>query len=418
MGTKTLFSVFVVSSFVLGWAAGMQWHKVQGKPAGTTTGLADTAPSTALAPAPYASSPLLPGSGDGRADSACNCAPLEAVAGPADSNFEDLLRQRRFAGALRLYRELDRAGAPQLGRLKQQLLAFMRQQMQQLNYSDFIDLAGLYLAEYYDDIDVLLVAAQFNQRMGYLEEAIGLFQQAQTYAYQAQQRRQVNAAYGEFVRSVDASLAGQNRWRELISFYAHTNTVGLIRPADRIRLAQLHYLGGNYQVGRSILAALAGDPHWGERARRALQQWEAETPSAEAQELARSPAAAEAIAMQPRGEHYLVPVYFGDETANLILDTGASMVTLSRRRFDSLRRSRGAISLGSRMFHTANGVSNGEVYQMDELRIGEYLLQNINIAVLDFSMQAGTDGLLGMNVLKHFRFEIDQDNHQLLLQER
>ena len=49
---------------------------------------------------------------------------------------------------------------------------------------------------------------------------------------------------------------------------------------------------------------------------------------------------------------------------------------------------------------------------------GEQVLQNVDIAVLDFRPRGGVDGLLGMNVLRHYRFEIDQDRDVLRLQRR
>ena len=42
-------------------------------------------------------------------------------------------------------------------------------------------------------------------------------------------------------------------------------------------------------------------------------------------------------------------------------------------------------------------------------------MNNTQIAVLEFDMNQGVDGLLGMNVLGQFRFQIDQENTQLLL---
>ena len=68
-----------------------------------------------------------------------------------------------------------------------------------------------------------------------------------------------------------------------------------------------------------------------------------------------------------------------------------------------------------RPFRTAGGVTMGTVYTVSEFSLGPYLLSNTQIAVLDFTMKPGVDGLLGMNVLGQFRFQIDQENARLLL---
>ncbi|TQV78207.1 hypothetical protein FKG94_14140 [Exilibacterium tricleocarpae] len=415
MGTKLFFSISIVLSFALGWVAG-NYSPQPGPGGGPVAGAEPVSPALADGtPRPRTAV------NDGGAEIAvtgCDCYVEAEQPATTAPSFTALLQQRRFGEALQLYRRAMDYGDPQRHELRKQLLAFMRLKLQQLNYRDFIDLAGLFLEEYYDDIDVLLIAATFNQRMGYLEEAIGLFQQAVLYAYQPGQKRQVAAAYDDFVRAVDALLAKQSRWQDLWRFYAHTDTVGLIRPADKIRLAQLYYRAGNQALGREVLASLDDDPHWREEAAQALRQWDAGQATALAQERPEPDPATETIALQTRGEHYLVPVYFDDQAAHLILDTGASMLTLTREHFDTLSRGLDILPLGSRMFHTANGVSNGEVYRVEALSIGNYELRGVNVAVLNMSMGDDADGLLGMNVLKHFKFEIDQDRNRLNLRAR
>ena len=67
------------------------------------------------------------------------------------------------------------------------------------------------------------------------------------------------------------------------------------------------------------------------------------------------------------------------------------------------------------MFRTAGGVAQGTVYSVPELTLGTYQLTDTQIAVLDFELKPGVDGLLGMNILGQFRFQIDQENASLLL---
>ena len=57
----------------------------------------------------------------------------------------------------------------------------------------------------------------------------------------------------------------------------------------------------------------------------------------------------------------------------------------------------------------------GTVYSFPEVSLGAYLMKNIQIAVLDFDTNREIDGLLGMNVLGQFRFQIDQENTRLIL---
>jgi predicted aspartyl protease len=101
-----------------------------------------------------------------------------------------------------------------------------------------------------------------------------------------------------------------------------------------------------------------------------------------------------------------------------MIDTGASITSLSQERFDVLSRDSHFEYLGWRLFNTAGGPARGTVYRASSLQLGAQALREVDIAVLDFQQGPGIDGLLGMNVLRHFHFEIDQDRDLLHLQQR
>lgn len=94
------------------------------------------------------------------------------------------------------------------------------------------------------------------------------------------------------------------------------------------------------------------------------------------------------------------------------------MTTLSRQAFQALSNANDFDLMGQRMFNTANGITKGNIYRVDHLEIGRFMLNDAQIAVLDFKMPEGVDGLLGMNVLEHFRFHIDQEKQLLYLADR
>ena len=63
-------------------------------------------------------------------------------------------------------------------------------------------------------------------------------------------------------------------------------------------------------------------------------------------------------------------------------------------------------------------MTRGEVYQAESIALGNTRLSAVEIAVLDYESPAGVDGLLGMNVLRNYRFQIDQDENVLYLRPR
>ena len=120
--------------------------------------------------------------------------------------------------------------------------------------------------------------------------------------------------------------------------------------------------------------------------------------------------------MQKLGNQYLVNLTINrSDDVKLLIDTGASITTLSRAAFESLNSFDEAEKRDRRAFRTAGGVVMGTVYSFPEVSLGAYLMKNIQIAVLDFDTNREIDGLLGMNVLEQFRFQIDQENTRLIL---
>ena len=125
-----------------------------------------------------------------------------------------------------------------------------------------------------------------------------------------------------------------------------------------------------------------------------------------------------AIPLERRGDGYLVQVTLNDQaTIKLLVDTGASMTALTRDSFRRLYRPSFSL-LGTRLFNTANGYTRGDIYRTSALTLGDERLEDIAVAVLDFRTMDDIDGLLGMNVLRHFHFEIDQSAGAMHLKRR
>ena len=124
------------------------------------------------------------------------------------------------------------------------------------------------------------------------------------------------------------------------------------------------------------------------------------------------------VPLRSRGNQFVTELQLDNTALALLIDTGASLTTLSRQSFEQISDRHRFTLLGYRMFRTANGLSKGAVYRVGRMRLGQMVLIDNNIAVLDFSMGDDIDGLLGMNVLGQFRFQIDQQQKRLYLAEK
>ena len=68
---------------------------------------------------------------------------------------------------------------------------------------------------------------------------------------------------------------------------------------------------------------------------------------------------------------------------------------------------------------TAGGIVEAPIYRFESFAIGEYRVRDIEFVVMALSQNNGaSQGLLGMNFLKYFAFNLDQDKQHLILQPR
>ncbi|MEH6635866.1 MAG: retropepsin-like aspartic protease [Halioglobus sp.] len=334
---------------------------------------------------------------------------------PNAERFHQLLMQQKFDLALAYYEQalLIDDGYQQL--LRPALEGYLQTCLEHCSHEAIIDLVNLWLGAYYQDIPVMLLLAESQRLQGSPEEAASTLQIAATYALQGGQQEEVRSAVQRLVKFTDEALSRQQSWIELLGFYEFLATIDLGTPTFQLRQAQLYQLVDEPQRSHELLVELRNNDNG------LSSQWTA----ALDQQLAKSaiePSAdqlpSHAIPVTRHRDHFLVAssVNRGDQL-NLIIDTGASITTLTRDSFSRVVHS-GFEYRGSRLFNTANGLTQGEVYRVTSISVGETRIDDLDIAVLDYESSEGVDGLLGMNVLRNFRFEIDQDKELLYLRPR
>jgi clan AA aspartic protease (TIGR02281 family) len=338
-----------------------------------------------------------------------------------DSNTQSVLERFRFLlgvhafdEAVQLFEEVKASNEIQGRALHAHLMVYLEAAIKQERNDSFMALVDSYLSRYYDDIDVLILLVKFQALQGYPDEAARVLQMASVYAYQPNERKRVSAVLRALVENTDKSLSQEQRWSELLSFYQLLDSIDLSQPGYQLRQAVVYIELGENFMAKNLLLPLEDDIQLGEKARELLA-----IIAKQSGDSAEQTAAIESIPLIRRGNHYLIKATLNNVSeVTLMIDTGASITSLSQRSFSALVNESNYSSLGSRLFNTANGVTKGEVYRADKLSLGNNILEGVNLSVLDFQQRSGVDGLLGMNVLQNFRFEIDQDKEVLYLQER
>mgnify|MGYP000203104108 CR=1 FL=1 len=111
------------------------------------------------------------------------------------------------------------------------------------------------------------------------------------------------------------------------------------------------------------------------------------------------------------GSPPVIPIELGGQRMKILLDTGASFLTLSKRVVERLKITPPA-DAPSMTLKTANGEILTRVGLLPKLKLGSYVLRRVAFVVCDACADhsRGLIGLLGMNVVGRFLMTVDQKN--------
>ena len=334
------------------------------------------------------------------------------------AQFKQQLSDHNYPAAVNTYQiSLNTGDARKLG-LKPILMAHLWMLISSSSEDHFTELTEHYLSVFYDDVDVLLSLAEFNRSIGFLAEAAAVHHLVKSYAYTNRDTLKVEAAIDDFIRQIHANLVAADDLFGLTNIYEQMHSLNLLRPIHQLGQAQIYLQTGNLITARDILVELTNEPSVSIAAEKIMLEHQQQFASSNSNKIALQNDYSDQIALVSRGNQYWADLEIEDNVVTLLIDTGASMTTLSRQAFQALPNTNNFDLMGQRMFNTANDITKGNIYRVDRLALGRFTLNNAQIAVLDFKMPEGVDGLLGMNVLQHFRFHIDQGQQVLYLADR
>ena len=124
------------------------------------------------------------------------------------------------------------------------------------------------------------------------------------------------------------------------------------------------------------------------------------------------------VKLERIGNSYHVYAQVLNQSASMILDTGASTTAISSNLYARLGKMRNLSFIGIFNVQTASGSVEAPLVRIPEFRFAGYTFNNVSAIVLPEEALPDADGLLGMNILGEFDFSILPQEDVLVLDKR
>ncbi|MBT8149560.1 MAG: retroviral-like aspartic protease family protein [Gammaproteobacteria bacterium] len=312
-----------------------------------------------------------------------------------------------FKDALLGYQILSRHDFWAAQRLKKTWLAtggsWLEQTGAQQQLQDFLQAA---LDVQPNDIDFRRLLAQSYIAGGRHEQvlqAIDIYYQLLHESPQAMQGELVSEIQ-QLVKQQVGQLSEQQAWQPLIRLAERLLWHEPLHPPYLFIYARALVKVERFASARNSLRSVIYDEYYGARAQQMLN------------EIALLDLSDQATALQRQGAHYRVQARInGRYPVSLMIDTGASLTVISPAVLRQLGVSPAPTFVRNASINTAGGKVNAAVYRVESFSIGDYSVPNMEFVLLDIDDGNNGHGLLGMNFLRNFAFQIDQKNNLLLL---
>ena len=237
--------------------------------------------------------------------------------------------------------------------------------------------------------------------------------------FNLKQREELANRSAGLIENTISALYNAGDWDMLAQFLEPLFQLNSSDQSLTLKLAEAYARQQKFTLMEDVLANLSAT----NAGARSLRQRFLPTPSSGSQESSEGPTTTQQepvtrLALTRYGDQYIAETQILNRPAALLLDTGASSTAISFELYRALRRFNQIKVIGLFDVRTAGGPIRSPLVQIDNMTLGPYKLTNIGVFVMPEAAMQQADGLLGMNVLKQFHFQLDQTNAELLLTPR
>ena len=226
------------------------------------------------------------------------------------------------------------------------------------------------------------------------------------YAADGEAEAAIKAQLYQLIRQYSSDLAAQERWSDLLALRQRLVILDPNTAEHHYQLAEVQVQLRLYEQALYSLYFILQDAVMGSKAQ-ALEQ-RIKTKLRFAQGIT--------VPLAKEGAHHIVEASLRSGTVRLLLDTGASITTLTpsaARRLNISYDQSHSITVA-----TAGGLVAAPLIEVTEFAVGEAAVDRLQVGILPLPDLDKFDGLLGMNFLQQFASSIDQQQGLLHLDEK
>jgi clan AA aspartic protease (TIGR02281 family) len=315
-----------------------------------------------------------------------------------------LFDQRLFEQALAIYEELLLIDEQAAIGVKRRWHEHVQQWFKDKDYQTVEGFNAVFLLNYPYDLVFLAIKAETLAATGNTTESINVYHALISYTFDIRQEEYFGARIRHLASEQLSSFKKSLSWQAIVDFADEVMLLEADYPPYILAQAEAYIFLGDFQSAERLLEPMLQISFYREQAQSLLAQ------------IHKTKLQQTAVKLQPIGEHYLVGGLINETNdIRLMIDTGASLSVLTRARFDEIEYDTSPLYLGDTLLNTAGGQINAPIYQFERFQINAFTVDKISFVIIDLDNMTDYHGLLGMNFLKQFKFEIDQENNLLIL---
>ena len=324
----------------------------------------------------------------------------------AIQQFEKSL-QENDAEAVVIYQQKTRAGSDLSKQMRNRLIARIATLIRSHQYEEAQKLITTYLASNAYDTKVLMLQAQLYNIVGRHLEALDTAYNAKIYGGGDVAEEVIDQLIAEILIEYEKQLIENKEWKALVTLYSLVveKDYSELQSAYYYKLAQAQFKISDYYTALASLNQIIGHPLWN---RKALYFQGTIEKFIDGDGII-------AIPVNHTDPHKFLVIATINDTieAELLIDTGASMSVLRQKFVEEV-----GLPIKDEEPLTLTTVSDtveARTIKLDSFGIDDVKFADIPIAVTEMPEDFLPDGLLGMDYLSKFEFNLDQEDRTLYL---